>query len=88
MGQAGKRERKGKWTKEKGTWERKEGLCDKGKHFPQLPGRFSLSCVSRQEMGFMATLAAKGLGTLHILAGHTALLDNIATVLVERMGFG
>ena len=54
--------RKGKWTKEKGMWERKEGLCDKGKHFPQLPGRFSLSCVSRQEMGFMATPSCKGGG--------------------------
>ena len=27
-------------------------------------------------------LAAKGLGTLHILAGRTVLLDNIATVVV------
>ena len=54
--------KKGKWTKEKGTWERKEGLCDEGKHFPQFPGRFSLSYVSRQEMGFMATPSCKGVG--------------------------
>ena len=50
---------------------REEGLCDEGKHFPQLSGRFFLSWVSGQEMGFMATPSCKGVGdTAHFSWTH------------------